>query len=331
MSVPGGGAGRPVAVVAPARGARRTALRTVVFIVVVLVAAFLLATWAARSGAEPHPVFAETWPAPPLVIAHQGGDGLWPSSTRFAYDRAAELGVDVLEMDVHLAADGRLVVIHDATVDRTTDATGAVADVASERLADLDAGHAWHPEGGDGATPYRGLGYGVPRLDAVLADHPDAALLIEVKPPGTAAAEALCAVLRAEGRTGDAVVSSFHEDATRAFRAACPEVATGATPNEVRTFLVLARARLDGPYRPPFDALQVPVREGAIEVITPAFVRAAHAKGVQVHAWTIDDRAEMDRLLAMGVDGLITDRPDRALRATGRTVDASSLPEFVAP
>ena len=237
----------------------------------------------------------------------------------------------MLELDVHLASDGELVVIHDDTVDRTTDGAGDVAGLSSVELAALDAAYDWSP-GREGQTfPYRGRGYGVPRLVEVLDDHPDAPLVIEIKPDGAATAEAHCATLRSEGRGADAVVGSFHPAASAAFRAACPEVATSATPNEVRIFLVLARARLAGPYRPPFEALQVPVREGSTEVITPAFVRTAHAKGVQVHAWTIDDRAEMDRLLELGVDGLITDRPDRALRATGRTVGEAAVPDFVAP
>lgn len=303
-------------------------LRTAALALAALVLAFLAASWAARSEG-PHPVFTDAWPEPPLVIAHQGGDGLWPSNTRFAFARAAELGADVLEMDVQLSADGHLVVIHDDTVDRTTELAGSVDAFVAVELEGLDAGWAWTPEGQGDLTPYRGEVGGVPRLRDVLRDHPGAPLAIEIKPGGGEAARALCALLREEDRTGDAVVASFHEDATAAFRGACPEVATGATRGEVRTLLVLARLRLDGPYRPPFEALQVPVREGSIEVITPAFVRAAHAKGVQVHAWTIDDPDEMARLLEMGVDGLITDRPDRALRAMGRTVPEGMVPEFV--
>lgn len=312
------------------RPVRQRILRIVLLVVALLVVAYGIATWTARSAIERHPTLASNWPAGPVVIAHQGGDDLYPSSTRFAYDAADALGADVLEMDVHLSADGELVVIHDDTVDRTTDGTGAVASLPSARLAELDAGYDWSPGRQGASYPYRGRGYGVPRLVEVLGDHPEAPLVIEIKPSGSRAAEALCTVLTDEGRGMDAVVGSFHQDALDAFRATCPDVATSAAPNEVRTFLVLARLRLTGPYRPPFDALQVPVREGSIEVLTPAFVRAAHAKAVDVQAWTIDERAEMDRLLTLGVDGLITDRPDRALRATGRE-PARAVPTFVDP
>ena len=307
-------------------------------ILVLLVLAFLAATVAARSGSFPHPTLASVWPPPPLVIAHQGGDGLWPSSTRFAYEGAAALGADVLEMDVHLSRDGRLVVIHDDTVDRTTDAEGEVAGLDADALAGVDAGHDWSPGRRGEAFPYRagsphrdGNGFGVPRLTEILADHPTAPLLIEIKPDAAAPAVELCTVLREEGRAADAVVSSFHPTALTAFREACPEVATGATPNEVRVFLVLSRLRLDGPYRPPFDALQVPETEGDIRIVTPSLVAAAHAKGVQVHVWTVDEADDMTRLLDLGVDGLITDRPDRALAVMGRPLPSGMVPEFVDP
>jgi len=298
-----------------ARGRRRRIVGLAVTALAGLALAYVLATFAARSAATMHPTFADAWPPPPHVIAHRGGAALAPESTLAAFDLAVRLGADALEMDVHLSADGELVVLHDATVDRTTDGSGAVADLSWRELAALDAG----------------AGTTIPRFVDVARAHPTTPLGVDVKPPGTAAATALCAALRQEGRTGDTVVGSFHADAMAAFRAACPEVATAATPNEVRTFVLLARARLAGPYRPPFDVLQVPVERGGIRVVTPAVIRAAHAKGVPVHAWTIDDRAQIDALLALGVDGIIGDRPDRALRAVGRPVDATLLPPHVTP
>lgn len=315
----------------PPRRRLRSLLRSLAAIATLLALAFLAATWAARIDSVPHPTLVSNWPRPPLVIAHQGGDGLWPSSTRTAYRQAAALGVDVLELDVHLSRDRRLVVVHDDTVDRTSDGSGAVADLRRDEMAALDAGYAWSPGRTGHTFPYRGGGDGIPTLVEVLTDHPGAPLLIEIKPDDRAAATALCARLRESGRTARTVVASFHEEAMAAFREACPAVATSATPNEVRLFVVLSRLRLDGPYRPPFDALQVPEREGSIRVVTPSFVRAAHAKGIQVHVWTVDEVSAMERLLALGVDGLITDRPDRALRVLGRPLPEGVVPPFVAP
>jgi glycerophosphoryl diester phosphodiesterase len=215
--------------------------------------------------------------------------------------------------------------MHDDTVDRTTDGEGPVSALDSGELAALEAGDDWSPPGSQ-ATPYRGEGLRVPRLVDVLRDHPNVPLAIEIKPDGATTAAALCSTLRAEGRTADTVISSFHRDAMRTFREACPEVATAAVENEVRLFLVLARLRLAGPYRPPFDALQVPARSAGIEVVTPAFLRAARAKDVPVHVWTVNEPAQMERLFEVGVSGLITDRPDLALRAAGREPNARALP-----
>ncbi|MEX2500767.1 MAG: glycerophosphodiester phosphodiesterase [Trueperaceae bacterium] len=326
------GTGRRVVMAGPVRSMRAFVLRSLVAIVLLLALAYGAATWSAHSASEVHPTIAERWPDGPHVIAHQGGDHLWPGNTRLAMDGAAELGADVLEMDVHLTSDEELVTIHDATVDRTTDATGAVAEATAEDLAALDAGHAWTPD--DGATfPYRGSTGGVPRLVEVLRDHLDAPLVVELKDAGERgerAAGVLCDLLHDQDRAGHAVVASFHPSTMRTFRGACPEVATSATPDEVRTFVLLSRARVAGPLRPTYAVLQVPVRQGGIEVITPSLIRAANAKGVQVQAWTINDTEDMDRLSDLGVHGLITDRPDRALRATGRTVDEALLPGFVA-
>ncbi len=329
-SGPNAGAGRPVVVAGPRRATRANVVRMLLAIVILLALAYAAATWAARSAAEPHATLAERWPDGPHVVAHQGGDALWPGNTRLAMDRAAALGADVLEMDLHLTRDGRLVVIHDATVDRTTDETGAVGDLDASALAALDAGYRWTPDGG-ATFPYRGDVGGVPELRDVLRDHPAMPLVVELKddgPRGERAAEVLCDLLRDEGRGPDAIVASFHASTMDAFRDRCPDVATSATPGEVRTLVLLARARLDGPIRPAYSVLQVPVRQGAIEVITPSLIRAANAKGVQVQAWTIDETAEMRRLLDLGVHGLITDRPDRALRVLGRPVDDDHVPGF---
>ena len=313
MSRRGGGVGRGLETGAPRRDVRRGRRRALLLAALGLALGFLAAGWAARRASAPHPAVVAMG-EPPLVIAHQGGNHLWPPNTRRAFDGAVALGADALEMDVHLTSDGVLVVMHDDTVDRTTDGDGPISALAYDEIAALEAGDDWRPPGFE-AVPYRGAGLRVPRLVDVLRDHPNVPLAIEIKPDGAATAGALCSTLGAEGRAADAVVSSFHPDAMQAFRDTCPEVATAAVQNEVRLFLALARLRLAGPYRPPFDALQVPARSGGIEVVTPAFVRAARAKDVPVHVWTVNEPAEMERLYELGVSGLITDRPDLALRA----------------
>lgn len=308
-------------------------LRALLIIVVILAAAYALLALLARPVAQ-HPYF-DRFATADLVLAHGGGQRLWPDNTMLAFESAVALGADVLEIDIHQDADGEFRVIHDGTVDRTTDGSGALAQLTGAQLDALDAGYRWTIDGprsgADGAFPYRGHGIGVPTLAQVLAAFPDTPTNIELKQDDAAAGRLLCQQLQEAGATARVMVASFHSAPLRAFRYACPDVATSATRSEATLFYVLARARLAALYSPPFQAVQVPVEQGPLTVVTPHFVRAAHARGLRVQVWTVNDRAEMDRLLAMGVDGLITDRPDRALAAMGRAYDQALVPHFVAP
>lgn len=289
--------------------------RPLVVVVLLLVGAYVAFTLAARPRATPE-VLAELGPRP-LVIAHRGGRGLGPENTLTAFEAAWSLGADMLELDVHLAADGELVVIHDDTVDRTTDGSGAVAAFTAAQLAELDAGFHWSPPGETG-TPWRGRGVGVPSLARVFAALPDAAYVIEIKPDAPEAAAALCEELRDHDMVARVLVASFHDRVLSAFRRRCPEVATSAGPAEVRRLYLLSLLRLASTYRPQAAALQVPERFGERELLTRRFVRAAQAKGVEVQVWTVNDTEAMRRLLDLEVDGLITDRPDLALQLLGR-------------
>ena len=267
----------------------------------------------------PHPFLERL--QEPVVLAHQGGERLWPSNTMFAFERAVDLGVDVLELDLHSSSDGKLVVIHDGTVDRTTNGSGPVNEHSAAELQALDAGSYWSPEGSGESHPYRGLGIGIPTLSEVFEAFPGMPMNLEIKQVDPPIAGLVCRRIREHGREEAVMVGSFHDEVLREFRSACPEVATSAGPNEVRTLFVLSRLFLGNLYRPTADALQVPEYQGRLRVVTPRFVEAAHAKGVQVHVWTPNETADMERLLSMGVDGIITDRPDRLMRLLDREVD----------
>ncbi len=309
-------------------------LKALLVSVVVLAAAYgVLAL--VNGPRAPHPYYSRLGTGP-LVLAHGGGQGLWPDNTMRAFTGSAALGADVLELDVQRDGDGAIRVIHDATVDRTTDGTGRVADMRAAQIEALDDGYHWTVTGPSAAGQdadfiYRGQGAGIPTLDEVLAGFPAAAVNIEIKEETADAGTALCELLRRTGSGGRVLVASFNSAPMQAFRQACPDVATSATRSEVTLFYVLARARLSAVYTPPFVAVQVPVQQGSLTVVTPHFIAAAHARGVRVEVWTVNDAAEMRRLLAMGVDGLITDRPDRALAVLGRAFDAGLVPGFVAP
>lgn len=253
----------------------------------------------------------------PLVMAHQGGEGLRPSNTMVAFQNAMDLGVDVLEMDVHSTADGVLVLIHDDSVDRTTGGSGRVNDLTFAELQALDAGHYWTDD--DGQTyPYRDQGIRIPAIEEVLRAFPGMPLNIEIKQAVPSIAGDLCELLRRYSMTEKALVASFHPVSLEEFRSLCPEVATSMLESEIRQFFVLNRIGLATLFAPPGQAFQVPETSGDTLILTKHFINGAHANNIAVHAWTINETEDMARLLELGLDGIITDRPDRILELLGR-------------
>jgi glycerophosphoryl diester phosphodiesterase len=249
----------------------------------------------------------------PVVIAHRGGAGLWPENTLHAFERALVAGADVIEMDVRSTRDGRLVIHHDESVERTTDGRGRVADHTLADLKRLDAAHRWTPDGGR-TYPLRGAGLTVPTLEEVLSrfDGDDGArFVIEIKQDAPPLAEPLCRALREHGAAARVLVASFRQTTLDDFRRACPEVATSAALSEGYQFLALFKAGLGDSYSPAMQALQAPERLRGWQVLTREFVESAHRLNLHVHVWTINDPDDMRRLLDMGVDGIITDYPDR--------------------
>jgi glycerophosphoryl diester phosphodiesterase len=245
----------------------------------------------------------------PLVFAHRGGSLLAPENTLAAFDRGLSLGADGLEFDVHLARDGRVVVCHDATVDRTTDGTGAVVDYSVADLARLDAGYRFCRDGG---FPFRNRGFGVPALQDVLARYRDARLIIELKGGTPALAVAALTEVRQADALGRVCFGSVWPSGLRTIRALEPRAATSAARPDVGGALVRSWVGWPMP-RGRYLAFQVPERSGVLRVVSPRFVRAAHRAGLPVHVWTVDRAEQMRRLLSWGVDAIITDRPDVAV------------------
>jgi glycerophosphoryl diester phosphodiesterase len=245
----------------------------------------------------------------PVNLAHRGASALAPENTIEAFRIALEAGARGLELDVHTTSDGQLVVIHDPTVDRTTNGTGAVSEMTLEELRGLDAGYDFSPDGGPG-RPYRGRGVRVPTLEEVLEEFPGAAVNIDIKAghPGTEAA--VLGILRRSGALGRALVVSTRHATVRRFRKVSGgHVSTGASRWEIGVFYLSSRLRLGRLVHPAYDALQVPLRHRGIPLVTPWFIRAAHARGVRVDVWTINQADEMGRLLDLGADVIMTDRP----------------------
>ena len=290
-------------------------LRVLLVVLAILAAAYAIAALLARPAAE-YPFFAQ-FEQRPLVMAHRGGRALWPENTLYAFERAVEMGVDVLEMDVHTTADGVPVVMHDDTVDRTTNGSGPIQSFTLEELRGLDAGHTWSSD--DGQTfPYRGQGITVPTVEEVFAAFPDVPLNIEIKQEEPSMVASFCQLIRDHDLVDQVLVASFHEETIDEFRATCPEVATSTGTSETVALFVLSRLFLESTYGAPAEAAQVPEYRSGLHVLAPRFIDAAHNRNLEVHAWTINDEDDMQRMISLGVDGIITDYPDRLLELLGR-------------
>lgn len=251
------------------------------------------------------------------VIAHQGGEGIWPSNTMYAFERAVKMGADMLDMDVNMTQDGVLVVIHDDSVDRTTDGQGKVKDLSLEQVQKLDAGWYWPQESTESDPhPFRGQGIRIPTLEEVFKAFPKTPMTIEIKQDEPSIAQPFCELLRKYDMTDKVIIPSFIERAVIEFRAACPEVMTAMTESEVRNLIFLGD--LSG-RAPQARALQVPTTAGPIQVVTPGFVSFATGRGLVVQPWTINEEVEMRSLIRMGVHGINTDRPDLLMKVLGRS------------
>jgi glycerophosphoryl diester phosphodiesterase len=241
----------------------------------------------------------------PLVYAHRGGAKLRPENTLLAFDHGLSFGADGLELDVRLSRDGVVVVHHDETLDRTTNGHGPVAERTAAELAGLDAGY--HFDG------FRGRGGGVPTLDEVLRRYPAILLIVELKVNDPNLAHRTIDVVRAAGAVDRVALGSFGTRVLRAARAYDSSIRTGSSQEETR--LALYRSWVRWPVRrPSYQEYQVPEVAGSTRVVSPRFVRYAHAAGLEVKVWTVDDELDMRRLTSWGVDAIITDRPDVAVQ-----------------
>jgi glycerophosphoryl diester phosphodiesterase len=257
-----------------------------------------------------------------LNYAHQGGAREAPSSTLLALRQAVEAGADGLELDVHATADGELVVCHDETVDRTTAGTGAIAAMTLAALRQLDNAYWWVP--GEVVAPgrpddqytHRGRApddhdLRIATLREVLEAWPGVLLNLDIKQTAPAVKPyeaALAGLLREYERRDDVLVASFNDAATAAFSAVAPEIPTSAGTLATAAFWQAVQQQAEPPATG-HVALQVPAAYEAITIVDERFVAAAHRHGLAVHVWTIDEPDEMQRLIDLGVDGIMSDRP----------------------
>ncbi len=268
-----------------------------------------------------------------IAYAHQGGAWESPSSTLHAIAHALEAGATGVELDVHATADGELVVCHDATVDRTTAGQGTIASFTLAQLREMDFSYWWIPGADvtpgrpDADYPFRGRApsdpsFGIATLREVLERFPGVVLNLDIKQTAPVVApyeESLARLLAEFGRTDDVIVASFLDPATDAFRGVAGSVPTSAGTMATAEAWRAVQAGEELPDIPAV-AYQVPERQGDLVVVDEPFVAAAHRAGKAVHVWTVNDTESMERLIDLGVDGIISDVPTTlcgALRARG--------------
>ncbi len=256
------------------------------------------------------------------AYAHQGGALEGPSSTLKAIEDAIKNGATAIELDVHATLDRKLVVCHDSSVDRTTNSKGAISSFTLKELKKLDNAY-WFVKGKGSVVDadeseyvLRGKApqdndYTIATLAEVLLSFPGVMLNLDIKQTSPSVhpyEDILASELREFNRRDDVIVASFLDKATESFKLLAPEIPISAGTEATAEFYRCVK-NSSLPSKIDYVALQVPHYFGDIEVVTKDFVEAAHSAELEVHVWTIDDAEEMENLIEVGVDGIMSDRP----------------------
>ena len=257
-----------------------------------------------------HPVLERL--SKPVTIAHQGGNKIYPDESLLAFTNAINMGIQVIEFDIHRTKDGIIVINHDQTIDRLTNGTGLIREMSWVELQQIDGAYNWSP---DGLTyPYRGKGIKILSLIEMMDTFPQQVYDIEIKQHDPPLEKDLCDLLRKYGVAADqAIVASFRDETLARFHDICPEVAISLPVNQGTVLYILSRIGLERLL--PLDAVvaQLPTtfstKLGKLE-LDRRYIEAFSKGDRQVWVWTVNDSIEMKRLVKMGAHGIITDRPD---------------------
>jgi glycerophosphoryl diester phosphodiesterase len=253
----------------------------------------------------------------PRLFAHRGASGEAPENTLAAFRRAVALGIEYIELDVHVSRDGHVMVIHDVTLERTTNGSGTVREQTLAQLQQWDAGHRFSSDGG-ATFPFRAVGVTVPTLAEVFQQCPGVKFTVEIKPEEPAIEEQVIAVVRACGREADVILASEHDRVLQRVRSFAPDLATSLAYGEVFDFIQRVATGELADYHPPGHAIQIPPEFQGVSLVTEHTLAVAHEFDCEMHVWTINDAHEMARLLALGVDGVMSDFPGLLLDVARR-------------
>ncbi|MBZ0184920.1 MAG: glycerophosphodiester phosphodiesterase [Candidatus Obscuribacterales bacterium] len=251
-----------------------------------------------------------TTPRGPLVIGHRGASLEKPENTIAAFLAAIDSGADAIELDVRRTIDGELVVIHDATVDRTTDGSGSVSQLSLAQIKRLDAGYRFTRDGGR-TFPYRNQGIGVPTLAEVLSATDDTMIFLELKEKNRELADCVRACLvehQALDRVLIQTICSSHK-ATKYLRSLDKRLLIGHSSFEIGLFFTLSLFRLGRLFKPRGPSFEVPKSKYGLRLLSNFFVKRAQKAGICVIVWTVDDRITLEKCLSLGVDGVISNNP----------------------
>lgn len=249
----------------------------------------------------------------PKICAHRGDSAYYPENTLPAFLSAGELGADCIESDVHLTADGECVLWHDASVDRMTDGKGPISSFTLSQLKHLDAGYGYEDD--QGQHPFRNTGITIPTLAEVLEALPDMRFNLDLKGTSRKLAERFVDTIYAYKARHRVLGASFHYRQLKRIRKMAPDMLTSFSVAEVRRLLLWNAGGLISICFPfAGRTLQVPECSGKIRIVTEGLIRHLHKHGISVQVWTVNEEADMRRLLAMGVDGIITDDPRLLIR-----------------
>ena len=247
--------------------------------------------------------------AKPRLFAHRGASGEAPENTLAAFRRAVDVGVPYAELDVQETRDGQVVVIHDETLERTTNGKGIVQEYTLAELQQFDASYWFSTDSQQ--FPLRATGIHIPTLAEVLREFPELRFTVEIKQTEPPIEERVIAVVRDCGRAEDVILASEHDRVISRVRALAPDIATSFATGDVVDFIQRVSTGQLAEYRPAGLALQIPPEFHGVPLVTAETVTAAHALGLEIHVWTINEPQEMERLLDLGVDGIMSDFPGR--------------------
>ena len=251
----------------------------------------------------------------PRAFGHRGSAGTHPENTIVSFQAAVDAGAPYIEFDIHMTRDGEIVVCHDDNLTRMCGREGLIRELTYAEVAKADAGKTFSI---DGKTfPFRDRGVRVPRLEEVLTMHPRIRAIVEVKQIAPSLVAPMLAVIDRAGMRRSVLVASEHQEPLDEIRRLAPDIPTNFSYFESGFFLQ-AMASHDPHYRPPGAAVQIPHRYESWEIVTRESVEFAHSLDLEVHVWTVNEEAEMNELLDLGVDGLISDYPQRLLEVIGK-------------